>query len=94
MSNIIQIFRVQLLLANCDGQSADRFFDNFEKVAKYRHADREFIYEYEQLEWVFCTHSNHLVCRNDFHDRDQAEEAELIAFDILSQLEYFDREDD
>lgn len=94
MANIKQIFRVELLLANCEGQSADRFFDNFENATKYRHADRTFIYEYDHLEWEFCTHSNHLICRNEFHTIEAAEAAEHSAFDILSNFEYFDSEED
>ncbi|CAL9985446.1 hypothetical protein VPHD51_0177 [Vibrio phage D51] len=94
MSNIKQIFRVELLLANCEGQSADRFFENFDKVAKYRHAEREFIYEYDHLEWVFCTHSNHLICRNEFPTMEAAEAAEHSAFEILSDFNYFDADEE
>ena len=94
MSNIQQIFRVQLLLVNCEGQNVDRFYDNFENATKYRHAERAFIYEYDHLEWEFCTHSSHLICRNEFNTIEEAEAAEQSAYDILSDFEYFDREED
>lgn len=94
MSNIEQIFRVQLLLSTGEGQNADRFFDNFENAATYRLAEHAFIYEYDHLEWEFCIHSNHLICRNEFRTIEDAEAAEHSAFDILSEFEYFDTEED
>lgn len=94
MANITQFFRVALLLSNGEGQSEDRFFENFENATMYRHADRKFIYKYDELEWEYCTQGCHLICLAEFSTLEEAEAAEQSAFEILSDFEYFDSEED
>ncbi|QDF14806.1 hypothetical protein PONTUS_181 [Vibrio phage Pontus] len=93
MSNIQQIFRVQMMLANDATQDYDTFYSNFEKDSQYSAAKREFFIEYMGNEWWVDTFSNHLCCVTEFNTIEAAEEAELEGYELLSSYGYWKEEE-
>ncbi|CAM0099020.1 hypothetical protein VPHD358_0169 [Vibrio phage D358] len=92
MSNISKSYKLALCLGESEGQSANAFYENFS--AKERYINGEFTIKYGDLDWRFCTHSDHLICKQEFETREEAEAAEYVAFDILSEFGYYLPEED
>lgn len=92
MSNITKAYKLALQLGESEGQSVNSFYENFS--AKERYINGEFTIKYRDLDWGFCTHSDHLICKQEFETREAAEEAEHVAFDLLSEFGYYLPEED
>ncbi|QQO38378.1 hypothetical protein VPG01_020 [Vibrio phage VPG01] len=93
MSNIQQIFRVQMMLGNKGQEDFETFYNNFSKDSQYSAGRHEFYIEYMGNEWWVCTHSNHLCCVTEFSTIEAAQEAEQEGFEILSSYGYWKEEE-
>ena len=91
--NIVQVFRVQLILGNEGEEQYAVFYENFDAASKYRPAEREFYVTREGNDWYVCTHSAHLICTTEFTIVEAAEEAEQQAIDLLSEFGYWKEEE-
>ncbi|QIG66474.1 hypothetical protein CHAZLY21_183 [Vibrio phage Chazly21] len=93
MSNIQQIFRVQMMLGNKGQEDYDTFYSNFEKDSQYSAGRNEFYIEYMGNEWWIDTFSRHLCCVTEFSTIEAAQEAEQEGFEILASYGYWKEEE-
>lgn len=84
MSNIKQVFRVEMPLGENTYQSFSTLFDNV-----VDNLDLSMGIEFGGHNWRLCPWSQHLICEEELNTLEEAQKVESLGFEFLTDNGYF-----